>query len=102
MISFRSKRTSKTKKEKLETSITYFSNHQHQMNYAQAAEQGSPIGSGVTEAACKVIVKERLCCSGMMWKELSAQCVLNIRALSYTIGRWSKCWELFDLHGRAN
>ncbi len=102
MVSFRTKRTTKSKKEKLESSITYFTNHQHQMNYAQAAEQGMPIGSGITEAACKVIVKERLCCSGMMWKEPSAQTVLNIRTLNHTQGRWTQFWELFDLYGRQN
>ena len=102
MISFRTKRVSKSKKEKLESSITYFTNHQHQMDYAQAAEDGMPIGSGVTEAACKVIVKERLCCSGMMWKEPSAQTALNIRTLNHTQGRWSQFWELFDLYGRQN
>ena len=31
--------------------------------------QHIPIGSGVTEAACKVLVKQRLCGSGMKWKE---------------------------------
>jgi len=30
------------------------------------------IGSGVTEAACKTIVKQRLCQSGMKWLELGA------------------------------
>lgn len=102
MKRFRTKRMSKTKRANLETSITYFSNHQHQMNYAQAAQQGIPIGSGITEAACKVIVKERLCCSGMMWKQPSAQATLNIRALTHTEGRWSQFWNLYDLHGRAN
>ncbi len=41
-----------------------------------------PIGSGVTEAACKVIVKQRLCCSGMKWKESGAAAVLSLRCLT--------------------
>jgi hypothetical protein len=41
-----------------------------------------PIGSGVTEAACKVIVKQRLCGSGMKWTEDGASVVLSLRALS--------------------
>jgi hypothetical protein len=36
------------------------------MNYAQYLEKKYPIGSGVTEAACKTLVKQRLCqgCDG--------------------------------------
>jgi hypothetical protein len=35
------------------------------MDYAGRVAANEPIGSGVTEAACKVIVKQRLCGSGM-------------------------------------
>ena len=35
------------------------------MNYPPLVAAGVPIGSGVTEAACKVLVKQRLCGSGM-------------------------------------
>jgi hypothetical protein len=45
----------------LQDCITYFRNHLHQMRYAQCIENGIPIGSGVTEAACKTLVKQRLC-----------------------------------------
>ncbi|TAL43583.1 MAG: hypothetical protein EPN89_15525 [Methylovulum sp.] len=38
------------------------------MNYADAVVQDLPIGSVVTEDACKTLVKQRLCCSGMRWK----------------------------------
>ena len=51
----------------LKACITYFGNHLHQMRYAQFRDKGMPIGSGVTEAACKTLVKQRLCCSGMRW-----------------------------------
>jgi hypothetical protein len=43
-----------------------------------------PIGSGVREAACKVIVKQRLCGSGMKWTEGGGAVVLSLRTLSYT------------------
>jgi hypothetical protein len=49
--------------------ITYFRNHHHQMHYVEAIAANLPIGSGITEAACKVIIKARLCCSGMKWKD---------------------------------
>jgi hypothetical protein len=42
-------------------------NHLHQMNYAEYTSKNMPIGSGVIEAACKVIIKQRMCNSGMKW-----------------------------------
>jgi len=57
------------------------------MNYAQYLEKKYPIGSGVTEAACKTLVKQRLCCSGMRWKEKGAiipGIILSLRALALT------------------
>ena len=44
--------------------------------------RNEPIGSGVTEAACKVIVKQRLCGSGRKGKESGAAAVLSLRCLS--------------------
>ena len=32
------------------------------------ADQYFPIGSGVTEAACKTLIKQRFCLAGMRWK----------------------------------
>lgn len=67
---------SKSAKEGLQRAITYFQNHHHQMDYFSYKKQNFPIGSGVTEAACKVIVKQRLSCSGMSWKINSAHNLL--------------------------
>ena len=58
-----------------------------------------PIGSGVTEAACKVIVKQRLCGSGMKWTEDGAAVVLSLRTLSYTPERWDQFWSKVDRWG---
>ena len=78
---------------------TYFHNHQHQMKYAEAIAANLPIGSGVTEAGCKVIVKSRLCGSGMQWKEIGAAVVLSLRTLSYTKGRWEQFWSKINKYG---
>ena len=83
----------------LKDAITYFRNHQHQMNYAEAMEANLPIGSGVTEAGCKVIVKGRMCGSGMQWKEIGAAVVLSLRTLSYTKGRWEQFWSKINQYG---
>ena len=86
-------------KEDLQACITYFSNHLHQMRYAQYREKGMPIGSGVTEAACKVLVKQRLCCSGMRWTPEGAQNILSLRALVLTETRWNQFWQKISQYG---
>ncbi len=71
------KKYSKKNNEILNSSATYFKNHIHQMNYSDYINQNLPIGSGVIEAACKVIVKQRMCNSGMKWKNSGAMSVLR-------------------------
>jgi len=90
---------SKTAKEGLNKAITYFDNHYTQMEYADCQNKNLPIGSGVTEAACKVIVKQRLSNSGMKWNIKTAQNVLNIRTLRYSDNQWSQFWTNFDFNG---
>lgn len=87
--------------EDVAAAITYFSNQSRQgrMDYAGLVESHVPIGSGVTEAACKVLVKQRLCGSGMKWKEPGAAAVLSLRCLSYTTDRWSQFWRKIDQYG---
>jgi hypothetical protein len=69
------------------------------MDYADAVATQLPIGSGVTEAACKVIVKQRLCGSGMQWKEEGASVVLALRCLNYSEGRWEQFWQKISRYG---
>jgi hypothetical protein len=92
-------RLAKVYKEGLESAITYFQKHKHQMDYAAARENNLPIGSGVTEAGCKVIVKARLCAAGMKWKEHGASIVLSLRTLSYSMGRWQQFWAKINQYG---
>jgi len=98
---FRDNNLSKNASEGLEKAITYFTNHHHQMNYKDYQQANYPIGSGVTEAACKLIVKQRTNQSGMRWKINNAQKVLNIRALHRTKGRWKQFWDKVDKLGIA-
>jgi hypothetical protein len=85
--------------ENLDAAVTYFRNHRHQMNYASYREQHYPIGSGVTEAACKTVIKQRLGCSGMRWKEAGAAVVLSLRTLVLTPTRWSQFWNKLNQYG---
>jgi hypothetical protein len=95
----RSSRLNNSIREDLENTITYFENHQHQMHYANYRKIGYPIGSGVTEAACKTLVKQRLCCSGMKWVERGARVVLSLRALVLTNERWQQFWSKINQYG---
>jgi hypothetical protein len=87
--------------EDVQSAITYFANQSEagRMDYAARLAAMEPIGSGVTEAACKVIVKQRLCGSGMKWTEDGAAVVLSLRALSYTPERWDQFWSKVDRWG---
>src|SRR4051794_16251961 len=51
----------------IEAVLTYFTNQSKagRMDYPPLVGSNIPIGSGGTEAACKVLVKQRLCGSGM-------------------------------------
>ncbi|SJM95698.1 conserved hypothetical protein [Crenothrix polyspora] len=93
------KKLSKSIQENLSAAQTYFANNRHRMNYSDHLDQNLPIGSGVTEAACKTLVKQRLCCSGMRWKSQGAKVILSLRALIQTKGRWQQFWDKIDQFG---
>jgi hypothetical protein len=93
MKSLLKKKISSEKKETIEKSITYFTNHLGQMNYSEYASQKLPIGSGVIEAACKVIIKQRMCSSGMRWTDNGAKSVLVLRCFNETDGKWEQFWN---------
>ena len=80
---------------KLATELNYFRNNRHRMQYATARANHLPIGSGVTEAACKTLVTQRLKCSGMRWKTQGGQGVLTIRGLIQS-NRFDSGWQLLS------
>lgn len=100
MMDFREQATlSSASREDLDSAITYFKNNKSRMSYAQNIKNNIPIGSGVTEAACKTLVKQRLCNSGMRWKEEGAAAVLSLRSLAHTDCRWEQFWGKIDQYG---
>jgi hypothetical protein len=86
-------------RQELDQGVTYFRDPKAPMDYAHALQQHLPIGSGVTEAACKVLVKPRLGGAGMKWGGRGAAVVLSLRALNYTSGRWDPFWNKIDRYG---
>ena len=99
MRQLKAKKLSTSISQDLDAAITYFSHNQRRMNYSQHLAQAHPIGSGVTEAACKTLVKQRLCAAGMKWKDRGASMVLSLRALVLTSGRWQQFWSKINQFG---
>ena len=80
-------------REALEKAVTYFRNNLDRMDYATAAAEGLPIGSGVTEAGCKLIIKKRFCGPGMTWSFHMAAHLLKLRTAALSAGeRWKALW----------
>lgn len=77
----------------------YLRNHQRWMHYARYRRQGLPIGSGVTEAACKTVFTQRLKRSGMRWHKESGQVIVDLRVLHLS-GIWDDVIRR-DLDSRA-
>lgn len=86
-------------REQLQVASTYFDNQMLRMDYATNVKANLPIGSGVTEAACKMLIKQRFCCSGMRWKEKGLKAVLSLRELVQTVARWDQFWKKIDQYG---
>ena len=89
------KKLSKGIKKGVEATITYFSNNFERMNYKESIDNNLPIGSGVTESACKIIVKQRVCVSGANWSEYGAKRFLPMRAICLSDTRWNQAWNNF-------
>lgn len=71
---------------------TYFHNNRARMTYADFRARGLPIGSGPVEAAGKMLVKVRLCRSGMRWTRTGGQHILAARTLIKS-NRWNAIWS---------
>jgi hypothetical protein len=62
------------------------------MDYAAYRARGLPIGSGITEAACKTVFTQRLKQSGMTWEIEGGQVIVDLRTI------WlSQVWD--EVHG---
>jgi hypothetical protein len=79
--------------------ITYFGNHKDKMNYEQYQKENLPIGSGVVEAACKTLIKQRFGRSGSKWTRQTVDHILMARGLILTKDRWKQFWEKVDRYG---
>lgn len=86
-------------RKKLQSAITYLSNHLENMQYYKNTNSNMAIGSGVTEAACKSLVKQRMCKGSSRWKDEGASVVLTLRSLHMTNERWGQFWDKYSQYG---
>jgi hypothetical protein len=59
------------------------------MYYQAYRRQHLPIGSGITEAACKMVFTQRLKRSGMSWTVAGGQVILDLRVI-WLSGLWEE------------
>lgn len=90
-----SKRLSRAREEQFWEAYEYLRRHAPWMHYADYRRQGLPIGSGVTEAACKIVFTQRLKQSGMSWGVAGGQVVVDLRVLCLS-GVWSNAYRAYQ------
>ena len=84
LISFKKEnKMNSSNKTEIQAVITYFTNQRERMAFYKNVEANMPIGSGVTEAACKTIVKNRMCKGAARWKDSGAFCCPHYSLHSY-------------------
>ncbi len=66
----------------------YLNNHKAHMDYQTYRRLGLPIGSGITEAACKTVFTQRFKESGMSWGIEGGDVILTLR-----LATMSQVWE---------
>jgi hypothetical protein len=95
-----------TKGAEFAKAYRYLRNRMRYLNYAEYRRLGIPLGSGVTEAACKTVYTQRLKLSGMRWQKAGAQTVLDLRVLQLSgvwdqaYGRMLEAFEVVEVRGR--
>lgn len=76
------------------TAYRYLRDRASKMNYASFKRRRLPIGSGVTEAACKIVFTQRFKLSGMKWTLAGGSPILVFRTI--LLSRvWAAAWNLY-------
>lgn len=73
---------------------TYLQKRTHWMRYRHYSCQGLPLGSGITEAACKTVFTQRLKRSGMSWTRAGGQVILDLRVI-WLSGVWENVHQQY-------
>jgi len=87
MQHYNRRKLSKAEEENFWKAYRYLRKHSRLMGYARHRRHGLPIGSGVTEAACKTVFTQRIKRSGMRWGNEFGQIIVDLRVI-YLSGIW--------------
>jgi hypothetical protein len=68
-------------RQEFQSAYRYLRKRMRYMRYAEYRRVGVPLGSGVTESACKQVYTARLKLSGMRWQKEGAQTILDLRVI---------------------
>jgi hypothetical protein len=66
-------------RDKAQKHINYFEKNKWRMQYHEYRARGYPIGSGIVEGQCKLVVSKRFKGNGMRWKKADNAAVLDAR-----------------------
>ena len=80
--------------EKVRLAVAYIFNHRSRIRYDLFRQLGYPLGSGTVEAACKLVMQERMKQAGMRWSRDGAQAMLALRSTLLS-DRWDDVWASF-------
>ena len=86
------RKMSKADKTEFWKAYRYVRRHRRWMDYQGHRRRGLPIGSGVTEAACKTVFTQRFKRSGMRWQHESGQVILDLRVIHLS-GIWDEAFH---------
>jgi hypothetical protein len=85
---------SAAKRQQSRTAYAYLRKRMRFLDYVGYRRDHLPIGSGVTEAACKTVFTQRLKQSGMTWKVESGQWIVDLRVIHLS-GVWSEVYQSY-------
>jgi hypothetical protein len=87
----------KAEEKEYEEAYNYLLRHSKEMKYSAYRRAGLPIGSGVTEAGCKVVFTQRFKESGMTWSLEGGEVILRLR-LAVLSGVWDEVYREYLNH----
>ncbi len=85
----------------LQGNATFIENNKDRMRYVLLRKAALPVGSGVTEGACRSVIGERTKRASRRWKEEGLSAVLALRGI-YCSDRLSRFFTYFQKRYTAN
>jgi hypothetical protein len=82
------------KRKQYRDAYNYLRKRMRWLDYVRYRSDHLPIGSGVTEAACKTVFTQRMKQSGMTWNVDTGQWILDLRVIHLS-GVWTEVYQAY-------